>query len=286
MLVPSLVMLALAAAAPAGQAAPLPSVAVFRLNPEFGVAQGVANLMGERIGTLLRDSGAFSRVVASADLESLVDLERQKQMANCAGDSCIAEIAGVLGVDFLVAGSLGKLGGSFLINLKLLDVRKSLTAATISERLPGDTEEALLDGSLPAVRKLLERAGLKHALKTVETALVAVPVVQPAAAPAAPAADRPAWVFPVLGVGAGVAAFGGLVLLLGVVAGAATAAFVGVNSVVFVNYPVDLGKGAQRSGMLYLAYGALTAASVAIALLGLGLAASGGVGAVVAALKI
>lgn len=286
----------LAAMLAAAPEAPKPSVAMFRLNPEFGVAAGVANLMGERISALLRDSNAFGRVVTASDLESLVDLERQKQMSNCSADSCISELAGALGVDFLLVGSVGKLGSAFLINLKFIDVRRAVAVAAISERLTGTTEEALLDGSLPALKKLLDKSGIKHSLKLEETALVVArppPAAQPAtpvATPDAPASPRPGWVFPVLGAGGGVFAVAALGLVVALLGAVATVSFVGLNVAQpeFDYKPIVEGKAGstRRNTFLWTTYAVTGGVTLALGLVSFLALTAGGLATVVAALKL
>ena len=47
-------------------------------------------------------------------------------MGPCTSDtSCLVEIGGALGVDYLVSGSVGKLGDAFVIILKLMDVHEA-----------------------------------------------------------------------------------------------------------------------------------------------------------------
>jgi TolB-like protein len=235
--------------APRPAAAPaVTSVAVFNLETQAGLTDGVAKLMTEHVAALLRESSAFGRVVASADLASLVDLERQKQMANCANDSCMAELAGALGVDFLVTGSIGKLGDSYLLNIKLLDVKRAVTKGSVSERFTGKSEEALLDGVQPAVFKLLNMCGVKHTLApqgrvgvapaavasempaAQQQPLTATPQPAPASPPAplTPPSQRAGWVVPTLGAGAFAGVAGVLVLGVAFLAGVGSATWFGV----------------------------------------------------------
>ncbi len=287
-------LLTLGGAQTVGPVASAPSVALFRINSEFGVPQGVANLLGERLASLLRESGSFKNVVASSDLEALVDLERQKQLADCNSESCVSEIAGFLGVDFLVVGTVGKLGGTYLLNLKLLNVRSASTPAAVSEQFPGDTEEALLNGTLPSLRKLLERAGFKHALPqtaenappTASTTSAAHAATEPGLGAAAAPKERAGWVLPVLGVAAVTALGGGALLLGGLLSGAVTFGFVVLNSRVFVDYPVELGKGQQRVTSLSVAYGALSAGSALLMVVGLGVLVLGAAGGAFAAPRL
>jgi hypothetical protein len=122
-----------------------------------GVAQGMATLLGDYLLEQLRDSKAFGRVVGSGEVETLIGFERQKQMMDCDNQSCLAEVAGMLGVDFLLTGSIGKIGNSFLFNVKLLNARNGTAAASVGRKLEGTTDDALVDSVHPIVVELLQR---------------------------------------------------------------------------------------------------------------------------------
>lgn len=102
------------------------------------------------------------RVTTNREIAALVGFERQRQMLNCGdgGSSCLAELAGALGVDGLITGSLAKVGSSYVINLKVVD-NEARTLAIFSERVKGD--DALLDWLASASEKLVQQ--LKQALK-------------------------------------------------------------------------------------------------------------------------
>lgn len=85
-------------------------------------------------------SGA--QVVTPSMTVALLGLERQRQLLGCdEGSACLAELANAMGVDFVVAGSLVKLGGGFTVTLRLLDARTGQARLSASERL--QNEEAL-----------------------------------------------------------------------------------------------------------------------------------------------
>jgi hypothetical protein len=66
----------------------------------------------------------------------------------------MAEIGGALGADRVVRGSLGRVGGSLVVNLSALDPKRAVAAASVSERLRSGGDEALLD-ALPAMADAL-----------------------------------------------------------------------------------------------------------------------------------
>jgi hypothetical protein len=89
-------------------------------------------------------------VLTQSDVAALLGAERTRQMMGCSDSGCFAELGGALGADRVVHGSIGRVGGSLVVNLSALDPRRAVTAASVSERLRGGDEEAFLD-VLPAL---------------------------------------------------------------------------------------------------------------------------------------
>src|SRR5205814_752872 len=83
------------------------------------------------------------KVISPKEVGALIGLERQRELLGCnEGTSCIAEIAGALGVDGVLMGSLAKVGDTFQLNLKVVDAADASVLCTYAVRT--DEEEALL----------------------------------------------------------------------------------------------------------------------------------------------
>jgi len=172
-----------------------PSVAVLNLEGKGDLPKDTADLLTDHLVTAVRDSKAFARVSSARDVEAAMGMEQQKQMMNCASDSCLAEIAGALNVDFVLTGSVGRLGKEVLLNLRLVTVRSGQSTASVSARV-GDSESGLLDALPRAVDALLRDAGLKQG--NVPPAVVSsppkpAPVAQPPADARPGQARNPMW---------------------------------------------------------------------------------------------
>ncbi len=75
------------------------------------------------------------RTISSADLDAMLSLEKQKDLLGCEENtSCLAEIGGALGVELMVAGTIGRLGGSYTLTLTLIDTRR----AEVRQRFQGE----------------------------------------------------------------------------------------------------------------------------------------------------
>lgn len=144
------VVCARSAGAKAGKAT---KVVVLPLVPLGGVTAETAQLLGDALaGELRRRSGVS--VLTQSDIAALLGVEKTRQMLGCGEAGCMAEIGGALGADRVVHGSLGRVGGSLVVNLSALDARKASAAASVSERLRGAADEAFLD-ALPAIADAL-----------------------------------------------------------------------------------------------------------------------------------
>jgi hypothetical protein len=143
----------------AGPAARQPSIAVLQLAAR-NVEPELASLVGE---ALLQEVHKLDgrRVVGLAEIRELIGFERQRQLAGCTESECLAEIAGALGVDEVLSGSLGRLGDSWLLNLRRQNFHTSATIAQASSRIVGGRGEEFLDAVGPLVEQLYPGVGLK-----------------------------------------------------------------------------------------------------------------------------
>src|SRR5688572_12170524 len=99
-----------------GAAAPV-SLALPGLNA-VNLAQGEGELYSELLAQKLAALGL--KVISARDIGAVLGLERQRELLGCKDGICTAELAGALGVEGIVVGDVGKLGGSYQVNLKVL----------------------------------------------------------------------------------------------------------------------------------------------------------------------
>ena len=80
------------------------------------------------------------------EVREMLDFEAQRQALGCdADDQCLAEIAGALGVDQIIVGSLSETADGRYMNLKRIDQRRARVVASANHRLViGSGEEFLL----------------------------------------------------------------------------------------------------------------------------------------------
>ena len=94
------------------------------------------------LGSLIAtEAGRYpAKVVAGADLLALIGFDKQKQLLGCTDNSCLVQIGGALGVDFLLTSEVAAVGDRWLLTTTLLDVVKAsaLARSTKQAKTPGD----------------------------------------------------------------------------------------------------------------------------------------------------
>ncbi len=103
-----------------------PRLVVLELTAAGGVDPTVAGALAETITITVAQRGFFD-VVSTKDVQTLLGMERQKQMMGCSedGQSCLAELAGAIGARFVLSGSLARLGDAYQLTLQTLDSSKA-----------------------------------------------------------------------------------------------------------------------------------------------------------------
>jgi len=121
-----------------------------------GLDADTARLVEELVVGSLDATGRF-RVTSRSDMASVLGFEKQKQTLGCdESASCIAEIAGALGVELLAAPRAGKLENLTVLTLSIIDARSASAVARARRTMGSLTElpgaiDAMVAEMLPAV---------------------------------------------------------------------------------------------------------------------------------------
>jgi hypothetical protein len=80
------------------------------------------NLITELVAVSLQKRAVFD-VLTSSDVRDVVAIESDRQALGCdeGSASCLAEVAGAMGADLVVTGTVGQLGSATLVTLNLFD---------------------------------------------------------------------------------------------------------------------------------------------------------------------
>jgi TolB-like protein len=131
-----------------------PGMAVMDVRNVQGVQAGTSTLITDIIVTEVSGTRRYD-VVGSSDISNLLGLEKQKQLLQCGEDSsCLAELGGALGVDYLLSGTVGLLGSRLRISLTIQHVKRARVVAR-QARFCEANEDALARATEETVRALL-----------------------------------------------------------------------------------------------------------------------------------
>ena len=99
---------------------------------------------------LTNEVSAASRcqVISQADIKSMVDFEATKETCAEGSDNCLAELGTALGVDRIVAGSIGRLGTDYVITVRLVDINRAIVEQRAEEVVSGQPERLRLAAKL------------------------------------------------------------------------------------------------------------------------------------------
>lgn len=106
-----------------------PKIAVTDLTARAGVSQDVATMMAETLRSEMFALGSYD-VVNREDMVMILKEISFQQSGACDTTTCAVEMGQALGVEKMVAGSVGKLGDTYVLHLKLVDI-----ATTRNEKL-------------------------------------------------------------------------------------------------------------------------------------------------------
>jgi TolB-like protein len=110
------------------QAEKRPKLVVLAVRPIDDAVRGAAQVLTEKLSTDLSKTGRFE-LISETEIGSMLGFERQKTLLGCTEASCLAEIGGALGCDYLLIGTLGRLGEQMRFDLKIADARRNQIVA-------------------------------------------------------------------------------------------------------------------------------------------------------------
>ena len=163
-----------------------------------------------RVGTVVTDSLLAEvrklqgvSAIGMAEIRDMLSMEASKQMVGCSdNESCLAEIAGALGVDDLLTGALSKVGDGNVFVIRRLDQRQGKIRGTVNQRLKAGAGDEFLLAIGPAVQELFPERELKSGKERGVSKEVALRINPP---------PLPKWsLYAVAGGGVAAAAVGGV----------------------------------------------------------------------------
>lgn len=137
-------------------------IAVMELKASEGIPPMVLSGLTDTMTEALDALGPF-KAISSQDISRMMDFEAQKEAIGCSEASCLAEMVGAMGAEYLVTGSVALIGEQYLLQLQLFDIVNARVVQRESRDHKGSPSELfdVVSGAVKVlVRDLLaERAG-------------------------------------------------------------------------------------------------------------------------------
>lgn len=106
-----------------------------------GVSDSEARTLTDRLRSRLVNTGAFI-VLEREQMDEILG-EQGFQQSGCVSDECLVEIGRMVGVQEMVGGSIGKIGSTYTLDLRIIDVQSGRIMKTVSEDYRGDADGLL-----------------------------------------------------------------------------------------------------------------------------------------------
>lgn len=126
-----------------------------------GITDNEALVLTEKLRGELFNTGVFN-LLERGQMDEILK-EQGFQQTGCTSSECLVEAGQLLGVNAIVAGSVGKMGSLFLISIRIIDVASARIESQAQIEIEGSIEDVLRTGISKAAYKC---AGLKWVSKT------------------------------------------------------------------------------------------------------------------------
>ncbi|MBL8028441.1 MAG: hypothetical protein JNL74_18595 [Fibrobacteres bacterium] len=139
-----------------------------------GLAEGEAGTLTDALSSYLSNTGAF-RVMERGRMDVILKEQGFQQSGACTDAACIVEMGQLLGVDHMITGSIGKVGLTYSVNLRMINVGSGEIVRSLSKFYKGEIDGVLTD-VLPAVaEELAGKQATPPATKTNPPPAVVIP---------------------------------------------------------------------------------------------------------------
>jgi len=118
------------------------TAAVMDLEAKEGISKGVTSTLSDYLRTQLVNTDKYI-IVTRENMEEILK-EQQFQAVNCTSDRCIVEAGKLLGVRKMFAGSIGKVGITYIISLRIINIQSGKIEKAETEKCYNCEEDSLL----------------------------------------------------------------------------------------------------------------------------------------------
>lgn len=129
-------------------------LAVMDLRGTDNISPKLLGFLTNGVAETLDAMGPF-KSISSQDIQQMLQYEANKQLAGCDDASCLAEIGGALGADYLVTGNVSLVNELYVVQLQLTNIKHARVDQRVSRELKGPQEQ--LFAEVRTATKLLVR---------------------------------------------------------------------------------------------------------------------------------
>ena len=115
-------------------------IAVLDLQGE-GITDAEAKTLTGRLRSKLVNTNAFY-VLEREQMDQILS-EQGFQQSGCVSDECLVEIGQMIGVEEMIGGSIGKIGSTYTLDLRIINVTTGRIVRTVSDDYQGDADGLL-----------------------------------------------------------------------------------------------------------------------------------------------
>ncbi len=154
-----------AQAALPGTAEPVPLVAVNALEGR-GIDVNEAATLTDVLRVKLMKTKKYE-VMERGQMETILQEQAFQQSGACTDQECIVEMGQILGIEQIIAGSIGKVGSAYSINVRIISVKTGKILNSVSHSYTGPIENLLTTEIAVVANKLcgIETVYQERALK-------------------------------------------------------------------------------------------------------------------------
>jgi len=117
------------------------TVAILDLEPK-GVPETEVSALSDRLRTELFRTGTFD-AMERGKMQDILKEQGFQQSGACNTDACAVEVGQLIGVEKMVSGSLGKVGKTYTVNIRMIDVRTGRIERSVTEDYTGEIDKLL-----------------------------------------------------------------------------------------------------------------------------------------------
>ena len=121
----------------------LPSIAVMDLDAK-GIAKDEASVLTDKLRGELFQTGQF-QVIERSVMDEILK-EQGFQQTGCTSKECAVEAGQLIGVQFMVAGSIGRIEKTYLLSVRLINVATGKIEKSVQRELTGSLTDVLKEG--------------------------------------------------------------------------------------------------------------------------------------------